>query len=218
MRAAFEVYRRHRFAVLFASLLATLAAQPVLRALTFAWSPLEFFLGINLFAAAIGAAHQRQRDLLVLAVMFVALRLLQSAVGIGALLPLSKLVWVLACVMALVATVRNVMRPGIVDNERIFAALDAYLLAAFVFGVSYWIMEQAWPGSFGTSSGDPFTQFKAIYFSFVTIATLGYGDVVPKSDPACGLAVVEAVSGQMYLAVLVARLVSLYGRREQGSA
>ena len=50
----------------------------------------------------------------------------------------------------------------------------------------------------------------AIYFSFVTIATLGYGDVIPASAPAQGLAIVEGVGGQMYLVVLVARLVGLY--------
>jgi voltage-gated potassium channel Kch len=57
----------------------------------------------------------------------------------------------------------------------------------------------------------------ALYFSFVTLATLGYGDIVPASDLTRRLAVVEAVIGQLYLAVLVARLVGLYtageGRR-----
>ena len=51
---------------------------------------------------------------------------------------------------------------------------------------------------------------RAVYYSFVTIATLGYGDIVPASHPARGLAILEAVSGQMYLAVLIARLVALY--------
>jgi voltage-gated potassium channel len=54
---------------------------------------------------------------------------------------------------------------------------------------------------------------RATYLSFVTIATLGYGDIVPKSELAQSLAIVEAVGGQMYLAVLIARLVSLYSRQ-----
>ena len=56
----------------------------------------------------------------------------------------------------------------------------------------------------------------AIYFSFVTLATLGYGDIVPRTDVARGLAIVEGVGGQLSLAVMVARLVSLYGRGEPG--
>lgn len=131
------------------------------------------------------------------------------------ILSASEGVSVLACVLVMVGTVRHAMRPGIVDAERIYAALDAYILTAIVFGVCYWALNQEWPGSFGRGSADSFTQIDAIYFSFVTIATLGYGDIVPTSDPARGLAMVEAVGGQMYLAVLVARLVSLYGR-EQG--
>ena len=47
------------------------------------------------------------------------------------------------------------------------------------------------------------------------LVTLGYGDVVPASEPAQGLAIVEGVSGQMYLAVLVARLVSLYAQQRE---
>jgi voltage-gated potassium channel Kch len=58
----------------------------------------------------------------------------------------------------------------------------------------------------------------AIYFSFVTLATIGYGDVVPLTDVARSLAILEGVGGQLFLAVLVARLVSLYStkaKREQ---
>jgi hypothetical protein len=49
----------------------------------------------------------------------------------------------------------------------------------------------------------------------VTIATLGYGDIVPVSDLARGLAILEAVCGQLYLVVLVARLVSLYAKQAE---
>ena len=54
----------------------------------------------------------------------------------------------------------------------------------------------------------------AIYFSFVTLATLGYGDIVPRTDVARGFAIVEGVGGQLFLAVLIARLVSLYARKK----
>ena len=54
------------------------------------------------------------------------------------------------------------------------------------------------------------TPQRAIYFSFVTQATLGYGDIAPLGEQVQGLAVAQGVGGQMYLVVLVARLVSLY--------
>ena len=58
-----------------------------------------------------------------------------------------------------------------------------------------------------------------IYFSFITQTTVGYGDILPRSDLARGLAMVQAVTGQLYLAVMVARLVGLYmaGQKEGNS-
>jgi hypothetical protein len=53
---------------------------------------------------------------------------------------------------------------------------------------------------------------KGIYFSFITLATVGYGDLVPGNDIVRGLAIVEAIAGQFYLAVMIARLMSLYMR------
>jgi voltage-gated potassium channel Kch len=70
------------------------------------------------------------------------------------------------------------------------------------------VLEENWPGSFA-AAGD-FSRMTAIYFSFVTLSTLGYGDILPRSDVARGLAIVEGIGGQLFLAVLVARLVSLY--------
>jgi voltage-gated potassium channel len=90
------------------------------------------------------------------------------------------------------------------------AYFDFVLLAGVFFGSFYWVLEEIRPGSF-TASGD-FSPSSAIYFSFVTLATLGYGDIVPRSDVARGLAIVEGVGGQLFLAVLIARLVSLYAR------
>src|SRR5262249_53108679 len=106
----------------------------------------------------------------------------------------------------------------IVDREHLYAGLSAYLLAGLFFGVLYWVLEGTWPGSLavlaeGTQSN--FSLTVAIYYSFVTLATLGYGDIVPRSEVARGLAIMEAVAGQLYLAVLIARLVSLYVQREE---
>jgi hypothetical protein len=99
------------------------------------------------------------------------------------------------------------MRGGKVDAEHLFAALSAYLLAGIYFGLLYWALEQVRPGMFAATN---FSRSGPIYFSFVTLATLGHGDIVPRTDVARGLAVVEGVGGQLFLAVLVARLVSSY--------
>jgi ion channel len=208
-----DAYRRHRFAWLFASLLATLGAGATLSALVPRYHPMQVMLAINLLAAVASVAHEyAMRVPLAIALAYVVARTLLATLGVPGMLGLSEALWVTAIVLATVTSVRHALRAGTVDAERIFAALDAYLLAGLLFGVAYWMLEHAWPPSLaGTSRDLP----HAIYFSFVTIATLGYGDVVPVSAPARGLAVVEAVSGQMYLAVLVARLVTLYSQQRE---
>src|SRR5262249_36183566 len=110
-----------------------------------------------------------------------------------------------------ITTMRFALGARRIDGEHIYAALSAYLLAGLFFGVLHWVIATAWPGSFGGVVDDSeagFTLATAIYFSFVTLATLGSGDVIPKPAVARGVAILEAVGGQLFIAVLVARLVS----------
>lgn len=175
---------------------------------------MEFFLALILLVAIVSSARERDWTLPVLGAAFVALYLYEAVIGHRPYLPRSDAVWVIAGTVVAANTFRNVMRRGVVNIERIFAAMDAYLLTAVMFGVFYWLLNQASPGSFGYASADSFTRADAIYFSFVTIATLGYGDIVPTSDAARGFVIIEAVGAQLYLTVLVARLVSLYEREQ----
>src|SRR5215204_2816395 len=209
-----DSYRRHRFSWLFFSLLLTLSAHPVLEAFVSSFNPLELLLALNLVAAIASAAHERWiRGLLFLGIAFVVTRGIRIVLGVEALLPISQVLWVAASLLATATTARQALRAGVVNTEHIFAALDAYLLAGLIFAVCYWLLDQTWPASFGAASASDLDLAHAVYFSFVTIATIGYGDIVPASDSVRGLTILEAVGGQMYLAVLVARLVSLYSKQ-----
>jgi hypothetical protein len=209
-------YRRQRFAWLFVSMLVTLGAGGTLHTLAPKYDPLQLLLALNLLAAIASLAHERNTrvPLVSLGIAFVLVRGLLATLGIPGMLELSEVLWVMAIVLAMTVALRHALARGAVDRERILAALDAYLLFGLLFGVVYWMLDRVWPSSFGGVTPGTLELPRAIYFSFVTIATLGYGDVVPASPPAQGLAIVEGVSGQMYLAVLVARLVSLYAREQ----
>src|ERR1700758_4631273 len=115
--------------------------------------------------------------------------------------------WTFIGLFAAAAALRFAMRGTKVDAEHLFAALSAYLLAGLYFGLLFWALEQIHPGTVTASN---FSRTGAIYYSFVTLATIGYGDIVPRTDVARGLAIIEGVGGQLFLAVLVARLLSLY--------
>jgi hypothetical protein len=130
-----------------------------------------------------------------------------SAVGLA--------LWAVTALLAAGSTLKFAARAKSVDSEHLYAAMDAFLLAGVFLGVLYWVIEYLSPGSITMArdgSTGEFSISTAIYFSFITLATVGYGDVVPQSETARGIAIVEAVAGQFYLAVLIARLVSLYGR------
>jgi hypothetical protein len=207
--ALIGAYRRHRFGWLFATLLVTLPVGPLISPLT-RFNLLELLLALNLFAAIASAARNRWfRGLLALGGFYLTARTL-ALFDVPVLLRASEAFWLVAAILATAATARRALLDEAVDSEHIFAALDAYLLVGLIFGVGYSMLEQIAPVSFGSPSAADLDVGSGIYFSFVTLATLGYGDIVPVTGAARGLAVVEAVAGQMYMAVLVARLVTAY--------
>jgi len=98
-----------------------------------------------------------------------------------------------------------------VSRNTISAALICYILLVLLWSDLYFLVELKFPNSF-TVAHEAIKASPAIlgYFSFVTITTLGYGDISPVSPQARNLAVFEAFVGQMYVAVLIARLVAIH--------
>jgi len=204
-------YLSRRYAVLFYSLLFTLACSPIFAALHRSGNFIESLLAASLLAAILPLKAVRGRPLLIAAmvVLWVA-RPLMDRLHLPTLSALTMGIWTIIALLAAAAALRFAMSASQISAEHLYASLSAYLLAGIYFGVLYWVLEHLVPGTFNVS-GD-FSHASAIYFSFVTLATLGYGDIVPKGDIARGLAIVEGVGGQLFLAVLVARLVSLYSK------
>src|SRR5262245_38249293 len=213
-RSAWRTYHNCRYALLFYSLLLTLAVVPLRRALGFPTSLLELFLAINLLAAVvpIGSRKTRRVPLPCLVVAFVA-RGGMSWLDQEAPVLMDLALWTVVALLAAASALRFALGARVGDREHLYAGLSAYLLAGIFFGVFYWVLERTWPGSLAVPSDGAQSDFSlaaAIYYSFVTLTTLGYGDIAPRSEVARGLALLEAVAGQIYLAVMVARLVSLY--------
>ena len=108
-----------------------------------------------------------------------------------------------------------VFRSNEVTREMIFAAVVAYLLIALMWSFIYMILENMVPGSFSfPEQSSRMETMRFEYFSFVTITTLGYGDILPLSDRASALAILEAIVGQIYLVVVVAWLVGMFVSRK----
>ena len=158
---------------------------------------------------------RHQWPFLVLTAVTLAVRWSQHLVGspsldVGALG--ITVVWV---GYAVSITVAHLFQRRDVTIDTILGAMVTYLLVAVAFTMVFEIMELQHPGSFSGIPEDAYRHrpelgSSMMYFSLVCITTMGYGDIVPISSLARPLAVLEGVFGQLYLAVMIARLVGLH--------
>ena len=163
------------------------------------------------FLACIWAVASQRRLLVVallLGVPTLALGLIANASAAAAGLVLGILMLGFICVVFL----SRIFAYPVVTSGTVSASVVVYLLLGVIWYQAYQLVEQFLPGSFyGVAAGDGVaTAGELFYYSFVTLSTLGYGDMGPVSDYARSLAISEAVVGQLYLVVLVASLVGMY--------
>jgi Ion channel len=128
--------------------------------------------------------------------------------------PIFLVAGLLLVAFVVVNLLRFVLRAPSVNAEVLCASISAYLMLGLIWTMAYWLVDQLTPGgafSFNTNAGtQSMNGFNAFYFSFITLSTVGYGDITPLSRIARWLAAMEAMTGLLYVAVLIARLVSLY--------
>jgi hypothetical protein len=128
--------------------------------------------------------------------------------GVGKFIALTFYLYTTLVILVFVLNAKKV------TSDILYGAVCVYLMFGMTWMLGYRIIEHFQPGSFVVGgeplSGGGFEVVDLIYYSFVTLTTLGYGDILPVSGPARSLAVLEATCGVLYLAILIARLVSLY--------
>lgn len=169
------------------------------------------FLGI--FLSGIYAARggkYRYRLAMLLAGAGLAARIARYAHGGAAIDFLAEGLGALFFIHALANLAAHLRSERQVTLDLIFASVCAYLLLGLVWAYAYYFLEQIRPGSFKAAEpmGDDLWAF--FYYSFVTLTSLGYGDIVAATPPSRSLTIVEVVVGQLYLAILMGRLVGAY--------
>jgi voltage-gated potassium channel len=133
-----------------------------------------------------------------------------SLVGLTYLLPVSLLV-----TATLPVTLRRILRQPRVTYETVLGALCTYVLLGLLFAFVYLAVDDL-AGPFFSQAGSH-RQSEFLYFSFVTLTTLGFGDLSPDVGLPQALTVLEALAGQVFLVTMVARLVTLWSRQGEGA-
>jgi voltage-gated potassium channel len=142
--------------------------------------------------------------------VFMHSRTIDLASSIGWLLLLAFVTW---------SMLRGVLKQKAVTSETISMSISVYLLLGLTWGLLYVVIFSLQPGAFSIAglvppipgqSGNSQPMFPILgYFSLITLSTVGYGDITPVTMQARFAAAAEGITGQFYLAILVARLVGM---------
>jgi hypothetical protein len=119
--------------------------------------------------------------------------------------------------VAPIAIVRHIGSRRIVDQETLLGALAAYLCFGMAFAFVYRFLGEIQGGDFFGADGDGLMS-EDLFFSFVTLTTTGYGNLVPAGNPGQSFAVVEALLGQLFLVTAVAKIISAWRPRAWGDS
>jgi hypothetical protein len=211
-------YYQWRFGVVLVAALLLVAVQPVLSGILDERSSFDAFFSLLIVAVLVSLVDERRRRLLGSALAIAAI----SALWLGDMILTANWLVLMGHLfaaaffgLALTGILRAIFQ-GTVTGDAIFGAICGYLLLGIIWGIIYSALETVSPGSFQTNDeiaatmADPRHRRGLLnYYSFVTLTTVGYGDILPASPVARTLAWLEAMTGQIYLAVLVAGLVGL---------
>lgn len=219
---------RRRTLGLLAAVALTLLVFPVLELLvpqmTDALYDLVFTIVFIIMVLAatqfLAQSRRRTRAAIVIAVPMLAVTLVHQVVETDKTEIVMTIAWALFLFYVIWIALKALYADPTVTLETVLASLCVYLLLAIAWSNLYSLIEALHPGAFrvGPAGLDASNLMRVgiegslhpTYFSLVTISTLGYGDIVPVTPAGRMLASLEAVVGQLYLAVLVARLVGLH--------
>ena len=200
------------FPILFACLIALLVLPPYLRA-----AGVEGVTRILLSSVLLSSLYlvaTRPRQLIIggiLAIPALGLNWIRGFLDLPGQLYMVNLLNLIFFAYIVIVMLRYIFATQRVTVDMIFAALCTYLVIGLAWMCIYSCIELRLPGSFSSITANDYqTQtHEFLYYSFVTLSTLGYGDVTPLNEFAKPWAIIESIIGQFYLAVVLARLVGL---------
>lgn len=206
-----------RFFFLLVFILAYLAIVPLLEDFSGLKTLLDIFLTATILSGIYAVSSERRYRIIaaMFAVPMFACLWINRLHAIGFLTFCFHLFFILFFSYSIAILLGFVFKSNVITRDVIYAAVVGYLFIGILWADFYVIFEYLKPGSF-SFSGEHIARnpFDFTYYSFVTLTTLGYGDITPLTAKTKSFAMIEALIGQFYLTILIARLVGLHISRK----
>ena len=178
----------------------------------------KFILIAVLVAAIFNCKHSKRIKCLVtvLAIPVVLFSWTNLFIRTDIIFVLKAMSTILFMLISTASIIHDVVLRARVTFETLRGVVCAYFMVAFAFAYAYYLIEYIHPGSMHIANKEisvlTYSHYLSVmlYFSFITLLTIGFGDIVAVSDVGQTVAVIEGIIGQFYIAILVARLVSVY--------
>lgn len=162
-----------------------------------------------------------RKPMLIFSILVLALNWISVWLEADLLLSLSRTLNIIFFLFVVMSLIRQVAKAKTVSAKVILEAINGYVLVGMIFAMIVAIIAQTDPGSFNFHSVDVDTRIIAanfnedLYFAFITMATVGYGDMLPLSQVARSFATFIGISGQLYIAIIIAMLVGKFAAQQQ---
>ena len=204
---------KDRFLLLIVFIVALIVLVPFIQGFVRLRFLMDLFFSI-IFIATIYAVSQKRIHIIIAVILIIPTLIALWAHDLPAnnpLLTIGYLCGLIVFAFAVISILTFIFSQQEVTRQTISAAVSVYLLLALMWTFIYRLIENLYPQSFAVAHDKlQLAENIYLYFSLVTITTLGYGDITPTGSQAISLSVLEAITGQIYLVVVVAWFVGLY--------
>lgn len=208
--------QQHRYGLLLLSTIASLAVQGMVPASDVQRIAVTALAaaGVLLALRAADFAPRLATPAVAATLILLALSVVRAVVGVigdGAALVMNAALVAMGPPAVAVGVMHDLRASGRVSIQSVMGALSLYVLVGMLFAFTYGAVEEFGVDPF-FADGAPATASRCLYFSFTTLTTVGYGDLIARTDAGHTLAVFEALLGQIYLVTVVSLIVSNLGR------
>lgn len=182
------------------------------------WYPVLFpILYSALYLTTVGSLDKNNKEMFALAVLLLIAQATFKFFDLIVIEIISRALNFLFFSFIVMSFIRQIAKASQVTERVILEAVNGYLLLGLVFTFLIGMMIQFDPNAYNYSQAGGGTLHNSMYYSFITFATLGYGDLVPLNPAAKSLSILIAVCGQLYVAVIIALLVGKFSSQSKQS-